>query len=1002
MDSRKRTIDDVDGGVDQIEDDKRLREDPTNELIANVCKDLRRIGENGNLLNQVDDINYISNPIVIEFERLDKLRVAILNSLNAIVLEQPQKISSLSVLVLICNAKNFLIPKYVIEFFHSKIQHYLGSKTAAENDDNVGDGMDQDKLDDPLSDNFNNIKNILKFLCCLSSIIEGNDLFEILNQLLQLSKSLISSNKTLAQEIFYNTLVCLPYILSNDWTDDNIAEINKLIEVAESIPIHGDDGDTKGTDLYQFFNNKLDNFSVPYEIHKLINLILPSLKQLQQSNFAAVKDLFIDYNELISPIITESLQANKISNELVKHKLPQFYINEALISKYNPNLNSSASSRGIDSLWSNNPRLILEIYHHCNPLLSFNTLPDSKSYFGIFFKDLCMDIITNLSYNKNETAIQLSILDLYFNKKLFSPPGSSVETLAEIDKDNKQGENTPPLSTWKIEDVFIECVLNMIFQLPNAINYEVYYYTVLIACCKENPESIAPVFGRAIRFLYNHLETIDLEVKFKFMDWMSIQISNFEFSWKWDEWVKDCVELSNLVYHPKYSFMKNLIQKEVKLSNKKRIKESFVALNPNPNDDNEIIELTEFNKFLSLSVFENPSEFIIEYDSKLFGNNPEITELITNLQHDREQLMSKLLSLLPQQEMLYNFLNDRFPYHNNCSRFHKFLLSNHKLKKDYYGAIEELRTEIFDDQEDEAKTNTNDSDKNDDANINADKNEDTNMEDGNENGNENVKGTSENIIQPYRYSKNMNKEQFLINFVFQTYCYIGSRSIYSTISILNRDLVKLKWLSGHKLTDQDYVGSSEDFKFPEFVKDEQHFNTIQHYIVDAIFRIWIHQPQFLFLTLEYLVENGVVELKPLVDKCFDLSTNLILSNITCFESFARLLSSFDGTTKSTCLSYIFGAIIKNLNQIFSDISLTEDATIVIDKLSSPQDLEDPEFSRKVNLQYLIFDYIDLYKCYLRKYSTASEENNTEAKELANTLTNNQVKTLLSTLIDQRM
>lgn len=993
MDPRpaKRTIDDVDDAVEgRFEDEgKRLRDDPTNELISNVCKDLRRIGENGNLLNQVDDINYISNPIVIEFERIDKLRTSILNSLNAIILEQPQKISGLSVLILICNAKNFLVPKYVIEFFHSKIQQYLGTKSQdeAEAKDETAPGPSATtestgdlSTADELVDNFNNIKNILKFLCSLSSIIEGNDLFEILSQFLHLAKALVTSNKSLAQEIFYNTLICLPYILSNDFTDHNIAEINKLIEFAETIPI----SETKvsGTDLYQFFNTKLGNVSVPYEIKEVIDLILPSLKQIQAENYATIKTLFIDYKELISPIIAESLESNKISNQLVQHKLPKLYINEDLIGKYNPNLKTSASSRGIDSLWSNNPRLILEVYNHSNPNLDFKTLPDSNTYLGIFFKDLCMDIITNLSYNKNETAIQLSILDLYFNKTLFSPPGSSVETLTAIHNDNSLGENTPPLSTWKIEDIFIESLLNMIFQLPNAINYEVYYYTVLIACCKENPESIAPVFGRAIRFLYNHLEPMDLEVKFKFMDWMSIQISNFEFSWKWDEWVEDCEDLTHLTQHPKYTFMKNLIQKEIKLSNKKRIKESFVTINPNPEDDNEIIELTQFNRFLNLSVFENDSEFIVNYDSKLYGDNPEITQLISEQQNSRKELMNKLLNILPQQEMLFNFLNDRLPYHNNCTRFHKFLLSNHKMKKEYYDAVEELRAEIFDSKPSEPMEP-----KDEEMNEPKDEEKDEEMKD------EEMKEEGANVP----LSSNIDKEQFLINFIFQAYCYIGSRSMYSTISILNRDLVKLKWLSGHKLTDQDYVGSSEDFKFPELVQTEAHFNTIQKYIVDAIFRIWIYQPQFLFLTLEYLIENGIVDVEFLVDKCLDLSSNIIVTNITCFESFNRIIPSLDDEKRAKCLNYIFTVIVQNLNTLTREMSLSSHDNVVIDKYTKDE-LDNSELMAKINSQYLLFDYLDLFKCFLRRFSGDKEG----IREVVGNVENEQVKSTMIGLIDQRM
>lgn len=41
------------------------------------------------------------------------------------VKEQPQKIPNVSILVLICNAKNFLVSKFVVEYFHAQAQQLL-------------------------------------------------------------------------------------------------------------------------------------------------------------------------------------------------------------------------------------------------------------------------------------------------------------------------------------------------------------------------------------------------------------------------------------------------------------------------------------------------------------------------------------------------------------------------------------------------------------------------------------------------------------------------------------------------------------------------------------------------------------------------------------------------------------------------------------------------------------------------------------------------------------
>ena len=126
-----------------------------------------------------------------------------------------------------------------------------------------------------------------------------------------------------------------------------------------------------------------------------------------------------------------------------------------------------------------------------NNTTEYETVPPIETYLGLFFKDIAFDILTNLSFNKNETAIELSILDMFFDNKLFAPPGTSIDQLNAIYEDNKLGTNDPSLSTWKIEDVAVESILTMIFQLPNPLEVEIYYYTVLISCCRESPESIA-------------------------------------------------------------------------------------------------------------------------------------------------------------------------------------------------------------------------------------------------------------------------------------------------------------------------------------------------------------------------------------------------------------------------------------------------------------------------------------------------------------------------------
>ncbi|CUM45239.1 uncharacterized protein AC631_02533 [Debaryomyces fabryi] len=936
--SSKRTRDEFerDNQHNEVDvDSKKQHLDPTTELVTNVCKDIRRIGENANLTSQIDDISYISNPIVAEFEKIDKLRVSILNTLYSIIIEQPQKITSLSILILLCNAKNFLVSKYVIEFFHSKAQGLLDKiseeqeKKNEENkdeemkdevDENEGKEKEKEAKEIKKEENkeeilqedagvFNNLKSILKFLACLSPIIDNYSVINVFKQFLNLSIDLQKQSETrngIAEEIFYNTLISVPYLLSNDTSEEAINHCNDLLEIASNFRIK--DG-AKTISLLQPFDSKLNNFSdkLPYNPEKMINVIYPSLVALQGEgkDWANLNGkLFLNFKELIDPIIETSLKNNVISNEIVKHSLPQLSLpSVGTLSTYKPH-------GLIDNLWYRNTRILFQVYN----TTEFETVPAVNSYFGLVFKDLAFDILTNLSFNKNETAIQLSILDLYFAKNLFAPAGSSVDQLTMINNDNVSGENNPPLSTWKIEDIAVESILTMIFQLPNPLNYEIYYYTVLIACCRESPESIAPVFGRAIRFFYNNLETLDYELKIRYLDWMTIQISNFEFSWKWDEWVKDSQKFKNLKYHPKKNFIKNLIAKEVRLSNKNRIKESFVTVNPDPAATDKLILLDEFYQYLNISLFPNESKYIIDYDNELYGNNDELKEVLAKLEFERKEKLANNLTVSPQEELIYNFSNSGLPLHEVSNKVYDLIIANWKPNSEFYDLYKEIST---------------------------------NLED---------------------YAA-INSDKFLINLFFQTYAYIGSRSIYSVVSLLSRDIIKLKFLSGVEIKDENYQAS--EFQFPVVELTEEQFDNRQNWIIDSIFRIWVHQPQVVFLILEYLIEFEVLKPKYLIGKTLNLASNLIIENVSCMESVNRVLINFSKSSNDEfkiLVLKLFELIVKNLNEIASTLGTNTSDEVSILKDFSDEESEDIELMNKVDNQWLFYEYKGLLKSYLRKFS----------------------------------
>jgi nuclear cap-binding protein subunit 1 len=59
---------------------------------------------------------------------------------------------------------------------------------------------------------------------------------------------------------------------------------------------------------------------------------------------------------------------------------------------------------------------------------------------------------------------------------------------------------------------------------------------LLTEITKLAPQDIAPTLGRAIRWVYERLDDLKGELNMRFSTWFAIHLSNFGFTYKWDEW----------------------------------------------------------------------------------------------------------------------------------------------------------------------------------------------------------------------------------------------------------------------------------------------------------------------------------------------------------------------------------------------------------------------------------------------------------------------------------
>lgn len=448
-------------------------------------------------------------------------RDAAFDTVKAVVVEQPHKISLLAGAIQIANAMESSIGKLCMESFHGRLQ------------ESVNKGR------------WNEVKLMTRFLCALYPMVAdaGSGVLKLLNTLINAAILLQKSTEKrspLGQELYTAVLLALPYLLSSVTIAEGSAKLKQsvieLIEKSKEFPIVEDDNALK------ILNPWTTPEKQPYQSKSFVQLVRNVINTIAANNLVVP-------NMLEIPVLIDSEIPR--DDHFVHHPFPAINIPEKI--------EDFVSYGGVDY---QTPRLFFSAY--LPDILE--TVPPVESLESVLLRDISTDIINNMDFNRKEVARQLITLDLFFDKQTFTEPGISMDRLQSIHAAN------PADSTWKVEDVAMEAVLESIFKLPSSNFYGSYFHAILIEECIMAPQAIAPVFGRAIRFLYSQLTEMDVELQHRFLDWLSHHLSNFGFSWKWQEW-KDDVSLPEL--HPRKVFIQQLIQKEVRLSYPQRVKETL-------------------------------------------------------------------------------------------------------------------------------------------------------------------------------------------------------------------------------------------------------------------------------------------------------------------------------------------------------------------------------------------------------------------------------------------
>ncbi|KAL4898474.1 MIF4G like-domain-containing protein [Aspergillus ambiguus] len=461
-----------------------------------------------------DDTVAIAKSVTENYED-PEMKHTFIDVIFALVLEQPLKIPFVAATVLVANALKSEVVTDVLQKFGESLQTYIDSGSWRE------------------------VKLLIRFLGCIQCIFEGDGVFPILEELFARAVDLqtASSEDLLGLELVKIILFTIPYIVVSPATGFE-SHASALLEKTDII------ASTPHT-LVDLVNPFGPENGKPAAVQSVISLLQSQLQQEATRGWEIAclpriwKAIRID----------ETQEDEKPWYEGTKHPFPKVTV-------------PSPVRNGSRAIF---PEVYLSVYAN----QEIETVPPISDISSSLVRDALVDTINILDFNRIAAAKYLIDIDCFFTPHVFVKRATPFDRLREISGDQP---------TWKPEDVAVDAVFSQLFQLPTPEHKLICYHSILTECCKIAPAAIAPSLGRAIRFLYRNLETMDLDLSYRFLDWFSHHLSNFGFTWKWSEWIED-LELPAV--HPKMSFITGALDKEIRLSFAQRIRGTL----PDPYQD---------------------------------------------------------------------------------------------------------------------------------------------------------------------------------------------------------------------------------------------------------------------------------------------------------------------------------------------------------------------------------------------------------------------------------
>ncbi|KAJ5779020.1 MIF4-like type 1/2/3 [Penicillium paradoxum] len=538
---------------------RRRYEEP---LFVQVRRQLLTIAESA-ARRAEDDVQGIAKTVTENYED-EEIRRDFVNIALDLVLEQPMKIPFIAGTVLVAHGLKPELGVEVLGKAAEALQKYIDTGAWRE------------------------VKLLVRFLGILQPIYEGDGIFPLLEELFARAVDLqtASSEDLLGLELVKIIQFTIPYIMLSPASGFE-AQASALLEKTDIIA------------------------STPHALVDLVNTFSPEENQeaagqsvisLMQTQLQGEANQGWDLKCLPRPwndVQDAEAEEPKSFESVTKVPFPQIVVPNPV-----PN--------GARALF---PEVYLSVYAD----QEIDTVPSTKDISSSLIRDVLVDTINLLDFNRVATAKFLIDIDCYFTPNTFVKRATPFDRMRDF---------APDVQAWKPEDVAVDAVFSQLFQLPASEHKLVYYHSVLTECCKIAPAAIAPSLGRAIRFLYNSLETMDLELSNRFLDWFAHHLSNFGFTWKWSEWTHD-LELPAI--DPRMAFIHGALDKEIRLSFAQRIKGTLPEPYPSLITEGKEKDTPEFKYSSEMAPYSKEGQELMQLIRKK-ASDEEIQPVITAIE----------------------------------------------------------------------------------------------------------------------------------------------------------------------------------------------------------------------------------------------------------------------------------------------------------------------------------------------------------------------------------